>query len=129
MSVKYIITEKGNPGNPREPKKFYAATKADGEITMRQLSREVSAHFSFLTPKQAAQVLEITTHILSRHLSEGKIARLGEFGSFRVSVSSRGAETSAEFTPAHIHTSKIVFHPGAILKEMTATLEFEEYKS
>lgn len=39
MSVKYTLTEKGNPSNPDAPKKFYANAKSTGEVTFRNLSK------------------------------------------------------------------------------------------
>lgn len=42
MPVKYNLSEKGNPGNPAAPKKFYANAKSTGEVTFRSLSKEIA---------------------------------------------------------------------------------------
>ena len=42
MAVNYVLTQKGNPGNPAAPKKFYAQAKSSGELTLRMLSREIA---------------------------------------------------------------------------------------
>ena len=118
MSVKYIITEKGNPSKPAEPKKFYATAKADGEVTFRKLSKEISNISTTVSDTDVLAVLNVLVKALINHLSEGRIVRFGEFGSFQVSLSSEGAATRKEFNTSLIRNSKITFRPGTNLKEM-----------
>lgn len=128
MSVKYIITEKGNPSKPAEPKKFYATAKADGEVTFRKLSKEISNISTTVSDTDVLAVLNVLVKALINHLSEGRIVRFGEFGSFQVSLSSEGATTRKEFNTSLIRNSKITFRPGTNLKEMLATLKYEKYE-
>ncbi|MDO4704478.1 HU family DNA-binding protein [Tannerella sp.] len=128
MSVKYIITEKGNPSKPAEPKKFYATAKADGEVTFRKLSKEISNISTTVSDTDVLAVLNVLVKALINHLSEGRIVRFGEFGSFQVSLSSEGAVTRKEFNASLIRNSKITFRPGTNLKEMLATLKYEKYE-
>ncbi|RRD59876.1 HU family DNA-binding protein [Tannerella forsythia] len=128
MSVKYIITEKGNPSKPAEPKKFYATAKADGEVTFRKLSKEISNISTTVSDTDVLAVLNVLVKALINHLSEGRIVRFGEFGSFQVSLSSEGAATRKEFNTSLIRNSKITFRPGTNLKEMLATLKYEKYE-
>jgi hypothetical protein len=37
MAVKYTVSERGNPLNPSQPKKWYANAKSTGDITLRAL--------------------------------------------------------------------------------------------
>ncbi|MDR1382189.1 MAG: DNA-binding protein, partial [Tannerella sp.] len=39
MAVNYVLVERGNPGNPKAPKKFYAQAKSSGDLTLRKLSK------------------------------------------------------------------------------------------
>lgn len=128
MSVKYIITEKGNPSKPAEPKKFYATAKADGEVTFKKLSKEISNISTTVSDTDVLAVLNVLVKALINHLSEGRIVRFGEFGSFQVSLSSEGAATRKEFNTSLIRNSKITFRPGTNLKEMLATLKYEKYE-
>lgn len=128
MSVKYIITEKGNPSKPAEPKKFYATAKADGEVTFKKLSKEISDISTTVSDTDVLAVLNVLVKALINHLSEGRIVRFGEFGSFQVSLSSEGAATRKEFNTSLIRNSKITFRPGTNLKEMLATLKYEKYE-
>jgi hypothetical protein len=42
MSVKYVLLEKGNPGKPEEPKKWYAAVKSAGDVSLRAIGKEIA---------------------------------------------------------------------------------------
>jgi len=125
MSVKYNVSEKGNPLNPTQPKKWYANAKSAGDVTLRALGKEIAAR-STISPADTQAVLVALTEVLVEHLAEGKIVRLGDFGAFQISLSSEGAETEAKFNVSLIKGSKVVFRPGIDLKEMQKTLKFEK---
>ena len=126
MAIKYNIIERKNILKPSEPAKFYASAKADGEISFKALAKEIAAAGSTVSDMLA--VLNDLNKLLIKHLSEGKIVRFGDFGSFQVSVSSTGAETEAKFTASNITGNKIQFRPGAELKAMLATAKYEKLK-
>jgi nucleoid DNA-binding protein len=71
-------------------------------------------------------LFEALLSILPSHLIEGKIIRLGDFGSFFLEVSSEGAEKSEEFNSRHIRQTKIKFRPGKILKDAVKSARFEK---
>jgi predicted histone-like DNA-binding protein len=125
MSVKYSVNERGNPLKPEQPKKWYANAKSAGDTTLRTLGKEIAAR-STVSPADTQAVLVALTEVLTEHLSEGKIVRLGDFGAFQVSVSSGGAETEEKFNASLIKGSKVVFRPGIDLKEMQNNLKFEK---
>ena len=125
MAVKYTVSERGNPLNPSQPKKWYANVKSTGDIKLRALGKEIAAR-STVSPADTQAVLVALTEVLVENLADGKIVRLGDFGAFQVSVSSEGAETEAKFTPSLIKGSKVVFRPGTDLKEMQNNLKFEK---
>lgn len=127
MPIKYTVVQKGNPADKAAPKKFYANTKADGEVTFRSLSKEIAAGSTTVSDTDVLAVLNDLTKILAKHLSEGKIVRFGDFGSFQVSISSEGAEEESKVTAASIKSAKINFRPGIDLKEMLAMAKFEKY--
>jgi predicted histone-like DNA-binding protein len=125
MAVKYTVSEKGNPLNPSQPKKWYANAKSAGDITLRALSKEIAAR-STVSPADTQAVLVALTEALVQNLAEGKIVRLGDFGAFQASISSEGAETEAKFNASLIKGSKVVFRPGTDLKEMQKNLKYEK---
>ena len=42
MAVTYVVVERVNPQKPEEAKKFYAQAKASGEVTFKNLSKEIA---------------------------------------------------------------------------------------
>jgi hypothetical protein len=42
MAVTYVLVERGNPGNPDAPKKFYAQAKSREDFTFRKLAKEIA---------------------------------------------------------------------------------------
>jgi predicted histone-like DNA-binding protein len=125
MAVRYTVSERGNPLNPAQPKKWYANAKSTGDTTLRALSKEI-AQRSTVSPADTQAVLVALTEALTEHLAEGKIVRLGDFGAFQVSVRSEGAETEAKFNASLIKGNKVVFRPGTDLKEMQNNLKYEK---
>lgn len=128
MAVSYILAQKGNPGNPAAPKKYYAQAKAKGELTLRQLSREIAEGSTTVSDTDVLAVLNDLTKILKRHLGNGEIVRFGDFGTFQTAITSEGAETEERFNASLIKGGKIAFRPGVDLKEMLATLKYEKAK-
>jgi predicted histone-like DNA-binding protein len=125
MAVKYTVSERGNPLNPSQPKKWYANAKSAGDTTLRALGKEIAAR-STVSPADTQAVLVALTEVLVEHLAEGRIVRMGDFGAFQVSVSSSGADTEARFNASLIKGSKVVFRPGIDLKEMLNNLKYEK---
>jgi predicted histone-like DNA-binding protein len=126
MSVKFLTVARGNPADPSAPKKFYALAKASGELTFRELGKEIADGSTTISDTNVLAVLNDLVKLLSRHLSNGEIVRFGDFGSFQISLHSEGAETAEKFRSSMIKSTKVVFRPGIGLKEMQKTLKFEK---
>lgn len=128
MAIKYNVIERKNLLKPTEPAKFYASAKADGEVSFKALAKEIASAGSTVSDSDMLAVLNDLNKLLIKHLSEGKIVRFGDFGSFQVSVSSSWAESAEKFTSSNITGNKIQFRPGAELKAMLATAKYEKIK-
>lgn len=128
MAIKYNVIQKAYPGDPTGPKKFYANSIADGEISLRKLSKEIAQTSSVSESDVYASLIDLAK-MLAKHLADGKIVRLGDFGSFQISISSEGADSISKVTSASIKNAKILFRPGIDLRETLATLKYEKKKS
>jgi hypothetical protein len=42
MAVKYNLVQRGNPQKPDEPKKWYAQSKSDGDVSLKDLDTGIS---------------------------------------------------------------------------------------
>ena len=128
MAVNYVIVSRGNPSDPKAPKKFYAQAKGSGEFTFRKLSKEIAEGSTTVSDTDVLAVLNDLTKILRRHLDNGEIVRFGDFGTFQVTVSSEGAEAEAKFNSSLIKNAKVTFRPGIDLKEMLRNLKYAKAK-
>jgi len=111
MPVEYVLVERGNPQDPAAAKKFYAMAKSHGSVTLRQLSREI-ADISTVSPIDTLAVLEALLLLIPKHIADGRIVRLGDFGSFSLTLSSGGADTEETFRHELIRSNHIRFRPG-----------------
>ena len=82
------------------------------------------AEISTVSSIDTLAVLESLLQVLPRHLLDSKIIRLGDFGSFRISLSSSGADTAENFTKSMIKGVKLLFRPG---KQITDELKQAEF--
>ena len=127
MAVEYVLVERGNPADKTAPKKFYPQAKAKGEITLKEVSTIISDR-STASRGDVSLILDGLVHTLMVELAKGNIVRMGEFGSFQITVSGQGAEVAEKFNASMIESSSITFRPGKDLKDMLATLSFEKSK-
>lgn len=125
MSVKFNVIQKGNPSQPTDPKKYYAAAHSSGEVTIRQLCKEI-ASLSTASAGDVMVVLESLIELVPKMLSDGKIVRLGDFGSFSVTIKSLGYDKASDVKANAIVSSKITFKPGKILKNAMVSTVYEK---
>ena len=125
MAIKYSIIQRPKPGDPNAPKKFYAIVQNDGEISLRELAEQI-AQISTVSPIDTLAVLESLLQVIPDHLLNSRIVRLGDFGSFFMTLSSDGAETEDAFTPGLIKKAKVNFRPGKLIRNMLKTASFEK---
>lgn len=125
MAVKFKVVEKGNPLKPTDPKKHYATAVAAGEISLKQLSKRIST-MSTVNSGDILAVLDLLIQTMSEELSEGNIVRLGDFGSFQLSISAEGQATPDKVNGTTVKNTKIVFRPGKDLKNVAKTVSFEK---
>ena len=125
MSVKFNVVERGNPQKPTDPKKFYASTQADGEITLKALSKR-GASMSTVNAADMLAANEIMIQVMCEELAQGKIVRLGDFGSFQLIVSSNGEAKATDVNAKTVKSVKVQFRAGKDLKAMLNNVTFEK---
>ena len=108
MAINFKAVPKGNPGNPAAPKKYYPQAVSGGEVSLRQLAKMISEVATVKTADTMA-VLEGLLNVLPMALGDGKTVRLGDFGSFSVSVSGDGATTAEALTAVNIRKKNVKF--------------------
>jgi predicted histone-like DNA-binding protein len=125
MSVKFSVTPRKDPRDQNSQPKYYATVRSNGRVDTHGIARDINK-MSTVSSVDTAAVLEAFMNVVPDQLSDGKIVELGDFGTFRVSVSSEGAEMPEAVTPRSITDVRILFQPGKRFKKLINSTEFEK---
>ncbi|MCG8475687.1 MAG: HU family DNA-binding protein [Cytophagales bacterium] len=125
MAVKFKVVEMGNPRDPNAPKKFYAKAVNVSDVSLRDLGKEM-ADQSTISPADALAVLEMLMQMIGKHIKNGNTVRLGDLGTFRLNLKSRGEETADKVSANSVIGHKVIFRPGPELKDILKTTRFEK---
>lgn len=119
-----VVMKKNLSSKEGEPEqKAYAIAKYNGNTGMDTLCMMIGARSSMSSANVKA-VLDNLNFVLDMELKAGRIVQLGEFGNFRLSLSSGGAESRDAFSPAMLKKAKILFTPGKSLRETAGSVGF-----
>jgi len=125
MSVKFSTTPKKDPRDLNAAPKHYAIAKSTGRADTHAVAKSINS-MSTVSSVDTAAVLEAFLTVVPEKLAEGNIVELGDFGTFRVSLSSEGAATLAEVTANHITDARVIFTPGKRFKQALSAMQFEK---
>jgi len=125
MPITYSLIQRPKPGDPAAPRNFYAIIQSSGEVKMRELAEQISA-ISTVSVIDTAAVLEGFVQVVPGLLLNGKIVRLGDFGSFMLTLASDGAPTEAEFNKNMIKRVRVKFRPGSLISTIMKTASYEK---
>jgi predicted histone-like DNA-binding protein len=123
MAINYVLMQRVNPKDVTAPRKFYAVAKSTGEESTRQLATEISKR-NGLSVADVFATIEALIDLVPERLEQGKIVRLGEFGSFSTSLSSEGVEKQEDFTATNIKGNSVNFRPGKLVQKVLDTVDY-----
>jgi predicted histone-like DNA-binding protein len=123
MPAKYKVIEKVNPRDPQGPRKFYPSLQSDGRSNQRKLALEAADRSTLSDADMDASMTNLLA-LIPKHLAEGRVVELGEFGTFRLTIKTEGAETAEEVTSRNIKKVGVRFIPGAAFRKMLEEVKF-----
>jgi len=123
MSILFKSVEKRNPLTPLAPPKFYARAISRGTSDIDRLSALV-ADGSTVRQADVYAVIVGLVNAIQGEISQGRNVQLGKLGTFRVSLSSEGAEEESRATASQIRAVRIRYRPGKELQNLLKTLDF-----
>jgi predicted histone-like DNA-binding protein len=103
--------------------RYYAIPVQDRELSLDGLTQSIEKT-STVNGADIRAVLYATVEEAVRGLEDGKIIRLGDLGSLRVTLSSEGKETPEEITSSSVKKVSVIFTPGKKLREMLKNAKF-----
>jgi len=125
MAVPFTVTKKNIPSQPNPIIGYYPRVAKSGVLDLEALSERISDSCSVTESDCHAVVISLVKEI-TRALEQGNIVRLGQLGSFQISVQSTSSPTPEEVDKSNIKRSSIVFRPGKKLKSMLKQLVFKK---
>ncbi|MCL4266436.1 MAG: HU family DNA-binding protein [Anaerolineae bacterium] len=125
MPAKYKVVARINPQDREGPRKYYPSLQTDGRTTQRKLALE-AADRSTMSDADMDAALTNLLALIPKHLAEGRIVDLGEFGKFLLTISTAGQSAAEEVTVCNITKVGVRFTPGPAFKQMLADVRFEK---
>lgn len=122
--MKYNLVQKANPQD-HSKKKWYANAVTTAKVGQKEIAKTIASKSS-LTMGDVANVIQNLLEELPRELVKGNSVKLGDFGSFRISISSEGTENEKDFNASMIKDVRIIFTPGAEIKKAIEDISFEK---
>ena len=125
MPVKYIVVPHKIPSKPNEPLAYYPRLKSSGEISLREIAKDI-AQESTVSPGDTMAVIESLLQNIPRYLAQGYIVRLGELGSFYLSIQAEGSPDPESVNRYKIKRNKLHFRAGKLVKQMLKHLDYRK---
>lgn len=126
MSIKFKVIERGQPGVVGGgEKKYYASATTSGDMSLDDLTKSIE-EISTISGADIRGTLYAMVSVMNRELANGRIVRLGDLGSLRMSISSKGEASADEVTKHSIRSVKPIFTPGSQLKDAMKLMEFKK---
>lgn len=126
MAIKFKSIERTQPGiTGGGEKKFYASANVTGETNLNDLTKRIEK-ISTVSGADIRAVLYALVDVAVDELADGRVVRLGELGSLRISISSEGVADERDVVPTIIKGTKVIFTPGTSIKQMQNNLTFQK---
>ena len=123
MSIKLKKIQRKIPRDPDQVK-WYLSPNISGTVGMKEIASEIVQRTS-LARGDVQNVLSTLIDVMPTFLKLGQSIRLGDFGSFRVSVSSEGKDTAEALSVHDVKQNRLLFLPSVELKDSIASISFE----
>lgn len=126
--MKYSLIERANPRDLTAPRKFYAVAHTEKTAELRMIAERIARETNFSTAEVQAAI-EAFLLVVPKLLLEGHSVKMGDFGIFRLTLSSEGAETKEEFNASMIKGANLIFHAGKEFAKVIRNVEFSRMPS
>ena len=123
--IKYSLKPKVNPRDLTSEKKLYPVKQSQEELTLRDFGKRISRE-STVSMMDTMAVLEGLLQIIPDEIINGKIIKLGDFGTFRTTLSAEGVTNETEFTVSKIKGLNVRFRPAREFKNLLSSVQYEK---
>lgn len=123
MSIFLKPVQRHNPADKDAPMKWYPVQYTTKLVDETEVA-ELIADETTLNPMEAQMAIRQLRKVVQRLLLDGKSVKLGNWGTFNVTLSTEGADTKDALTARNVKTVNINFQPGTELKAAMQRADF-----
>lgn len=116
MAILVKPIQRATPGDPEGPRKWYITQVTAALVDETQIAIDM-AEGTTLDPSEALMALRQLRKVLLRRLLSGESVRMGNWGSFSVTLTSTGVEDKKKLTANLIKSVNLNFQPDKTFKE------------
>ena len=126
MSLKYRIVLKRDmsKGAAKDDRLFYGQIRSIDKISYKKLC-ELVAGYGSAKKGEVSLVIDGLLFVLKEQLESGNVVQMGDFGNFRMVAGSKGSQTLKGFDASLFKKGRIVFTPGALLRQFADKPSFD----
>lgn len=110
-----------------KPNLYYALAKSSGEIDVDELAERIQRS-STVNEADIVCVLRALQTEMIESFKRGEIVRLGDLGSFYVTLRSQGTLELKDVKEGLIQGARVRFRPGKEIRDAMKTLTYSKYK-
>lgn len=122
--IKYSLKGKVNPLDLVSENKLFPIKQTQETLTLRDFAKRISRE-STVSSMDAMAVLEGLLQIIPDEIANGKIIKLGDFGTFRTTLSAEGVTNEKDFNISKIKSLNVRFRPATEFKNLLANVKYE----
>ena len=123
MSIFLKAVQRINPSEPGEPKKWYPVQYTTKRVDESEVAMLI-ADETTLNPMEAAMAIRQLRKVVQRLLLDGKSVKLGDWGTFNVTLNTEGAERKEDLTARNVKRVNITFQPADEMKAAMQKADF-----
>ncbi len=125
--ITYSLTKKRNPIDSEAPEKIYATAQRLETWDLEQLAAHISDHNSKYNRADVSAVLISLIDCMKELLLDGNSIKLGEFGTFYITLKSRGVEVDDAdegYSTSNIVGVRVGWRRGTIFDDLLQNASF-----
>lgn len=115
MAILVKPVQRFNPKEPDAPKKWYVTQVTTAQVDETQVAMDL-ADETTLNPSEAMMAIRQLRKILLRRLLGGESVKLGNWGSFSVTISSTGVDAKKDVNARNIKSVNLNFQADEAFK-------------
>lgn len=123
MSIFLKPVQRINPSDPKAPKQWHPVQYTTKMVDENEVAMLI-ADETPLNPMEAAMAIRQLRKVVQRLLLDGKSMKLGDWGTFNITLNTDGAERREELTARNVRRVNVNFQPGDEMKAAMQKADF-----